>query len=54
MSQPISKPSKEQVRTYTEQRRASKAPPPEPEEIRRQLGWHFSDEQYLIDSKDRG
>lgn len=39
MSQPISKPSKEQVRTYTEQRRKAGTPPPAPEEVRRQLGW---------------
>jgi hypothetical protein len=39
MSQPVQRPTKEQVRFYTEQRRAANTPPPEPDEIRRQLGW---------------
>lgn len=35
-------PSKEQVRAYMQQRRREcrHCPPPVPEEIRRQLGWH--------------
>ena len=33
------KPSKEQVRAYTQQRAKSSSPPPSIEEIRRQLGW---------------
>lgn len=32
-------PSKETVHSWFMQRRAEKAPPPSPEEIRRQLGW---------------
>jgi len=32
-------PSKYQVRAYMQQRRQEKAPPPKPEEIRRNLGW---------------
>ena len=35
-------PTKEQVRAYMHQRRHAfhRCPPPMPEEIRRQLGWH--------------
>lgn len=32
-------PSKEAVREYLERRNHDVAPPPTPEEIRRQLGW---------------
>ncbi len=39
------KPTKEQVRSYTGQRAQSKVPPPSIEEIRRQLGWHFQSER---------
>lgn len=37
-------PTKEQVRAYMLQRQrdAGRCPPPVPEEIRRQLGWHCS------------
>lgn len=40
------KPSKEQVRIYTQQRAAAqrsadRPAPPTPSEIRRQLGWHI-------------
>lgn len=37
-------PTKEQVRAYMHQRRREfcHRPPPLPEEIRRQLGWHYS------------
>jgi hypothetical protein len=34
-----SHPSKEMVRAYLERRTGEVAPPPAPEEIRRQLGW---------------
>lgn len=34
-------PSKEAVRTWLNDRRASPTPPPTPEEIRRQLGWEM-------------
>jgi hypothetical protein len=34
-------PSKEQIREFMAQRQAHPAPPPRPEEIRRQLGWHL-------------
>ena len=33
-------PTKEQVRAYMHQRECDRRPPPMPEEIRRQLGWH--------------
>lgn len=36
------KPSKERLRAYLYGRQKSEAPPPTPEEIRRQLGWGFS------------
>lgn len=32
-------PSKEVVRRYLEDRRKAKAPPPTPEQVRRELGW---------------
>lgn len=37
-----SQPTKEQVRAYMQQRQREfcRRPPPVPEEIRRQLGWH--------------
>ncbi|MYM24775.1 hypothetical protein GTP46_19240 [Duganella sp. FT135W] len=37
-------PTKEQVRAYMHQRQREfcRRPPPMPEEIRHQLGWHFS------------
>jgi len=34
-----SKPSKEQVRQWTQQRQVLRTPPPSPEEVRRELGW---------------
>ncbi len=36
-------PTKEQVRAYMHQRQREfcRRPPPMPEEIRRQLGWHY-------------
>ncbi len=39
----ITHPSKETVRAYMSQREYALRPPPTPEEIRRQLGWRFSD-----------
>ena len=33
------KPSKEQVQVWMQQRRAERTPPPSPEQIRRELGW---------------
>lgn len=35
-----SHPTKEQVRAYMHQRECDHRPPPTPDEIRRQLGWH--------------
>lgn len=35
----MSQPTKEQVREWMNQRQAEKTPPPEPREVRRQLGW---------------
>ena len=37
-----SQPSKEQVRAYMHQRECDRRPPPTPDEIRRQLGWHYN------------
>ncbi|WP_166454790.1 hypothetical protein [Duganella aquatilis] len=34
-------PSKEAVRRLLQQRRADHTPPPTPERIREQLGWHL-------------
>jgi hypothetical protein len=36
-----SKPTKEQLRQYLYQRQQKSDPPPTPDEIRRQLGWHM-------------
>jgi hypothetical protein len=33
------RPTKEQVRQYQQQRLRDRTPPPPPEEVRRQLGW---------------
>ncbi len=35
----VSQPTKQKVQQYLQERRVSNAPPPSPEEIRRQLGW---------------
>ena len=35
------KPSKEAVRSYTQQRTREKSPPPTPERIRQELGWQL-------------
>jgi len=37
----ITQPTKEQVRAYMAAREAARHPPPEPAEIRRQLGWRL-------------
>jgi hypothetical protein len=34
-------PSKEQVRQWMAERKERAAPPPSPEEVRRQLGWEM-------------
>ena len=48
MSTPMtSHPPKHLVREYLERRTKESAPPPTPEEIRRQLGWGM-----LMDSRD--
>ncbi len=36
----IMHPTKEQVRAYMQLREYDRRPPPTPDEIRRQLGWH--------------
>ena len=43
-------PTKEQVRAYMHQRQRAfdRRPPPTPEEIRRQLGWHGESTQAAI------
>lgn len=46
----ISHPSKEVVREYLERRNHDVAPPPTPEEIRRQLGWGL----VMFDEKHSG
>lgn len=35
----MSKPTREQLQAWLKQRHESKAPPPTPEQIRRELGW---------------
>lgn len=35
------KPTKQKVREHMERRTLAEDPPPTPEEIRRQLGWHL-------------
>jgi hypothetical protein len=35
------KPTKEQVREHMERRTMEETPPPTPDEIRRELGWHL-------------
>lgn len=37
-------PSKEQVRAYMARREFALRPPPAPDEIRRQLGWHLAED----------
>jgi hypothetical protein len=34
-------PSKEQVRQWMQQRQVEHKPPPTPEQVRQQLGWHL-------------
>jgi len=34
-----SKPDKQRVRDYMQQRQAEQKPPPTPDEVRRQMGW---------------
>ncbi|GAA4014636.1 hypothetical protein [Actimicrobium antarcticum] len=34
-------PTKEQIRDYMARRQAGRKPPPDPREIRRQLGWEL-------------
>jgi len=35
------KPTKEEVRSWLNQRKAERTPPPSPDQIRRELGWHM-------------
>lgn len=35
------RPSKEQVRHWTQQRSQSQVPPPSPADVRRELGWNL-------------
>lgn len=37
----VKKPSQSKLRAYLYERHQSKAPPPTPEEVRRQLGWEM-------------
>jgi hypothetical protein len=41
-------PTKEQVRAYMHAREYDHRPPPAPEEIRRQLGWHGASGSSLL------
>jgi len=36
-----SKPDREVVRSWMRERQVERVPPPSPEEVRRQLGWHM-------------
>ncbi len=36
------KPSKEEVRVWMQQRRSEKTPPPNIEQVRRELGWQLT------------
>lgn len=36
-----SKPTNEEVRSWMQKRQAEQVPPPAPDEVRRQLGWHL-------------
>jgi hypothetical protein len=56
MSTPVtSHPPKHLVREYLERRAKDSAPPPTPEEIRRQLGWgmlmHSADDEKMSSSR---
>ena len=56
MSIPVtSHPPKHLVREYLERRAKDSAPPPTPEEIRRQLGWgmlmHSADDEKMSSSR---
>jgi hypothetical protein len=44
MDRNVTHPTKEQVRAYMLAREHAHRPPPTPEEIRRQLGWHVVSE----------
>lgn len=37
----MTRPSNEQVRSWMQQRQMDRTPPPEPEQVRRELGWHM-------------
>lgn len=39
----MQKPSKEQVRHWLEKRIKERKPPPDPKQIRRELGWELAD-----------
>jgi hypothetical protein len=42
MDRQVTHPTKEQVRAYMASRGRAHRPPPTPEEVRRQLGWHLA------------
>ena len=44
--QQTTKPSNQQVRSRMQQRQEQNGPPPSPEEIRRQLGWHMVEAEH--------
>lgn len=46
MSNQVTNPPKQVVREYLEQRAREKSPPPTPEEIRRQLGWGLTAQDF--------
>ena len=45
---PATRPTKEQVRAYMHQRECALRPPPQPEEIRQQLGWQGSEDTVAV------
>lgn len=51
--QPILHPTKEQVRAYMHLREFDRRPPPMPDEIRRQLGWHSASDADSDSDADR-
>jgi hypothetical protein len=41
MTQFVSNPPKEKIREWMDRRTHEESPPPTPDEIRRELGWHL-------------
>jgi hypothetical protein len=45
IAMPHSKTSKEKVREYMERRKTERKPPPDPKQIRRELGWELIEQE---------